>query len=176
MAGTIPFPEYASTQRSKRRWVLRVAAALVVIAAIGYASLPWWLPTDWLSRRLVNQLAAELNRGVRIDRVRIGWVAGAVFEGITVEDRPGSSQPVLATIGRLGCDFAPLTTLLTGQVREIQIDDPTLYLAVDEDGRFNTSDLGATEGGRGRSGAGRALTDHSAGPLRTACHGYPHAF
>jgi uncharacterized protein involved in outer membrane biogenesis len=120
---------------------------LIVLLAIAYASLPLWLPTDWLSRRLTNQLSAELNRAVNIDRVHLGWIEGVVFEGITIQDRPGAAEP-LASIQRLRCDFDPITTLITGRVASIEIDEPTLSLTADENGRLNVSDLGQRQGGR----------------------------
>ncbi|HSW44225.1 MAG TPA: hypothetical protein VLM89_01485 [Phycisphaerae bacterium] len=148
MGLTAPFPEHASKRRTRRRWVLRLGAGLIAVLAIAYGSLPLWLPTDWLLRRLVNQLSADLNRPVKIERVRLGWVDGVIFEGITIGDRAGSPEPVLATVSRLRCDFDPLTTLLTGRVHEIEIHEPTLFLAADENGRLNVSDLGRKEGGR----------------------------
>ena len=120
-------PGYAARRRFIRRRLLRALAGLTVALAIGYATLPVWLPPDWLARRLVSRLAADLNRTVRIDSVRVGWVDGVVFEGITIEDRPGSPHPVLARIGRLRCGFRPIKTLVTGRVDQIEIEDPELF-------------------------------------------------
>lgn len=142
MTGTEPFPEHTSKRRSARTWAVRLVAGFIAIGAIAYGTMPWWLPTGWLAQRLVNQLSADLKRTVTIERVTVGWVEGIAFEGITIADRPDSPFSTLARIEQLRCSFEPLTTLVTGRVHKIIVDQPTFNLAVDETGRFNISDLG----------------------------------
>jgi len=138
-------PGTPTRRRSVRRRRLRALAGLTVALAIGYAALPFWLPSDWLVRRLVIQLSSDLNRTVHIDTARVGWVEGVVFEGLTIEDRPGSPHPELAKIRRLRCGFRPIKTLLTGQVDRVEIEGTELFLAVDKNGKLNVADLGERE-------------------------------
>ena len=133
----------AVRRRRPRRRAVRVLSAVPVLVAIVYAALPIWLPTGWLARRVADQLSADLNRPVRIGGVRVGWVRGVVFEDIAIADLPGSPNALLARASRVRCSLTPLTTLLTGKVNQLEIDNPRVWLVFDEQGRLtNLADLG----------------------------------
>jgi len=138
-------PTSTPRKRPKSWWWVRVLVAAATVLSIGYATLPFWLPPEWLARQLMNQLSTALNRRVQIDRVHLGWIEGIVFEGVTIEDRPDSTVPILAKFGRIRCEFKPILTAVKGRVQELQIDEPSLFLAVDQNGRLNIDDLASQE-------------------------------
>lgn len=145
MADAPTLPSSAPSRRPKSWWLIRGVVAVAVVVSIGYATLPFWLPPEWVARQLMNQLSTALDRRVRIDRVRLGWIEGMVFEGVTIEDRAGSVVPILARFGRIRCEFRPITSVISGRVREVQFDEPSLFLTVDRDGKLNIDDLAGQE-------------------------------
>ncbi len=120
-----------------------------VFLAVAYATLPLWLPTGWLGRQLSEQLAADLQRPVRIERVRIGWIDGVIFENITIAGPPSEPDAPLARIGRIRTGFDPLSTAITNRVDRIEIVQPQLWLRVDETGKVtNLPELEGRRTGR----------------------------
>ena len=162
MADTPTLPSALQRKRPKSWWLIRCAVVTIVLLSVGYATLPIWLPPEWIARQLMNQLSTSLNRRVHIDRVRLGWIEGVVFEGVTIEDRPGSGVPTLARFGRIRCELEPLTSAMSGRVQELQIDDPAVFLTVDQNGKLNIDDLARQEfrGLPSRNFVVRRLTCH----------------
>ena len=106
-----------------------------------YASLPAWLPTGWLARRIECELAGELQRPVAIGRLHVGWAEGFVIENLIIGDLPGSPNPELARVARLRCNFTPVLTLATGKVDQFEISRPEVWLVRDAEGRLNIEKL-----------------------------------
>ncbi len=160
----------APQRRGILRWVIRAAGGLAVFLAAGYAALPWWLPKEWLANQLTSQLAADLDRPVYLDSVRVGWIEGVVFEGLTIEERESPSfvrpppddglrgteaagtlsspRPVFARVKQIRCAFKPITTLLTGRVDQIELHNPVVFLTLDHDEQLTPDDLGSRAGRR----------------------------
>lgn len=136
--------------RSVRRWLVRGFGGLTAFLLIGYATLPWWLPTTWLARRFEAQLSMDLGRDVRIGVIRVGWRQGVSIGNITVAERGGGPDRFLARIGRIDCGFTPLTTLWTGRVDRLEIVEPEIWLTFDDQGRLvGLDDLGHRKSGKG---------------------------
>ena len=136
-------------RRRRRRWAVRVLLVLILLLVTAYAALPVWMPTSWLTRRLTDQLSADLNRPVRIGAIHLGWGRGIILEELAVGERSGLPNALLMRASRIRCPFSPLTTLVTGKVDRLEIDDPEFWLVFDEDGRLvNLDDLGRSENRR----------------------------
>ncbi|MDM8008194.1 MAG: hypothetical protein QUV05_18805 [Phycisphaerae bacterium] len=148
----IPAPKPGSepsVRRSARKWLLRVCLSLIALMVIGYATLPCWLPTGWLARRFEEQLSTSLNRKVHIGAIRVGWRQGVSIENVTIAERSGQQDELLARVGRIACGFTPLTTLRTGRVDRLEIIEPEIWLAFDDDGRLiSLEDLGTRATGQ----------------------------
>jgi len=143
-----PSPRHP-VRRSVCKWLLRVFLVVVVAAFVAYATLPYWLPTGWLAKRVENQLSIDLNRQVRIGAVRIGWRHGISIENVTIAERSGRPDDLLVRVGRIACGFTPLTTLRTGRVDRLEIIEPEIWLAFDEEGRLiSLEDLGTRLSGQ----------------------------
>lgn len=138
-----------SVRQSVRKWLLRVFFSFVVVVVIAYGTLPYWLPTGWLARQFENQLSMDLNRKVRIGAIRVGWRHGVSIENLTIAERSDQPDELLARIGRIACGFTPLTTLRTGRVDRLEIIEPEIWLAFDDEGRLiSLQDLGARSASR----------------------------
>lgn len=115
---------------------MRGLGGLPLIFALGYVTLPWWLPTDLVRARLELQLSEDLGTPVQIANLRAGWLEGVVVEGITVVDSAPDADGPLARIGRIRLDLSPFTLLLDEKVRLLEITDPHLWLHIDETGQL----------------------------------------
>lgn len=124
-----------------RRWGPRLTAISMVCVGLIYLSLPLWLPTAWIARRVSADLSHELHRTVTIGRLQVGWRTGVVVEDLVIADRNESVAPNLLRIDRIRCGLTPLYTLWTGKVRQVEIHRPQIWLAIDQDGRINVADL-----------------------------------
>ena len=135
-------------RRKILRWLTHLAGGLLVLVAAGYAALPWWLPKDWLAGQLTEQLSSDLNRPVSIDRIHVGWIDGVVLEGFRIGGTPSSPETPLARVERIHCAFTPMTTMLTGRVNQIEIENPELFLTLDGGGESRLDNLGTRDGRR----------------------------
>lgn len=130
-----------------RRWKSYLLAVLIVGLAVAYAALPLWLPAGWLARQIERELAAGLGREVRVGELSVGWVRGVQIDDLAIGERPGLPNALLARVGRVSCDFTPVSTLLTGKLRQLELDRPELWLVFDEQGRIiNLAKRGQTRG------------------------------
>lgn len=125
---------------TRRRWPYALGVA-VVLLSVAYASLPFWLPTGWLARRIERQLAAQLERPVSIGRLDIDWAKGVVIENLAIGDLPDAPNPHLARIARLRCDFTPVLTLVTGRIDQLEIDGLQMWVVQNAEGRLNIERL-----------------------------------
>ncbi|UCD29032.1 MAG: hypothetical protein JSV03_00680, partial [Planctomycetota bacterium] len=132
---------YIVKRRSRHRWLIRIPAALVVVAAIIYASIPLWLPTGWITRKMVEQLSSDLNREVQISNLSIGWGKGVLIENFIIAGCPDWPNDHLVQVAQVRCSFSPIRTLLNKEVEQIELVEPQLWIVLDEDGRFNLHDL-----------------------------------
>ncbi len=137
---TLP-PEILLTPQRPRRWA-PFAGFLVVVLAVLYVALPWWLPTDWIRRQVEAQLAADLNRPVHLGAVRASWRHGIVLEQLEISERQGAPNPLLARAGQICFALTPLTTAFTGRVQQIAVSDAEMWIVRDAEGRLNLDDLG----------------------------------
>ena len=126
---------------------MRAGAFCVMAAAVCYAALPWWFPVDLLGRRIARELSAQLNRPVEVGAIQIGWAGGTAIETIRVMDAGERPGKVLAELAGLRCPLQPITTLLTGRVDRIDVEQVRVYLVVDQEGRLNIADLADQRGG-----------------------------
>ena len=140
MTTTTPTPS-AFPRSSRRAWAARIAAWSLLAGAAAYISCPLWFPATWLAERLTEQLSADLGRPVSIRAARVGWIEGVIFEELRVADLPGGAPQGLARIGRLQAAFTPFRTLFSGKVSRLQVDNPEVWLALDEAGHTNVDDL-----------------------------------
>ncbi|MHC4795329.1 MAG: AsmA family protein, partial [Planctomycetota bacterium] len=141
MTQTDQIAGYAVKRRSTRRWIIRIIAVIVIAATITYATIPLWLPTEWLTGKITAQLSAELNRTVHIDNLSLGWIKGVVLQNLTIKEHAGWPNQYLLRVAQVRCGLSPINILITGRVDKLEFTEPQLYLAFDQNGRVSIEDL-----------------------------------
>ena len=128
----------------RRRWVIGVAGAVVLVATATVAALPPFV--KWLAIRNVR---ARYGRELSIDRIRLNIATGFFeIQGLRLADRePG---PPLLEVAAASVDFE-LRYLFRLELvaREITLVAPTVRIVRLPAGRLNVSDLGGGGGGGG---------------------------
>lgn len=175
-------PAHTPTRRRRvitGRRVMGAALGLAVLLGLGYALLPWLVPTRWLADRIAVEIARTMNRAVQIDRLRLSWLEGVVIEGLTIRRRPGFGDGPFVRVRRVQCAFKPISALRDKPIEQLNLLSPEVWVViVNEDGvqRLNISDLGAEGMESVPPGECSALEtvlhleklDHSSKPLRTS--------
>lgn len=122
------------------RWLRRtILLAVFLIAA--YVTLPWWIPTDWLSGKIINQLQADLGRRVYLRSVEVSWSDGVVLHDLSIERRPGFGDGPLLQVERVSLPFTPIRTLLTGRVSRMDVLNARVWVVRNEAGEMNITGL-----------------------------------
>ncbi len=135
----------ASSRRPRRRWwqhVLRASAAVLLIAASGYATLPYWLPADALARWVTDDLSRQTGLHVTCDAASVSWARGIELEGLTIHPPKGFAPEPVVRVERLAVDFSPLRVLAGVPLAWTEIHRPHLFVHLREDGRLNVEPLG----------------------------------
>lgn len=131
---------------------LRAAVAAALLLALAYATMPWWLPTQWVARRLEAQLAAQWGIPVRIGNLRLSWSRGVEVASVRADGPPGFGDRPLLEVDAVRCEFSPVG-LLRGRIGWMVVERPRVHLCLDENGRINVAQLDPLRGGASQSRA-----------------------
>ncbi len=125
-----------------RRWLRRAAVVLPILAAVAYVAIPWYVPPEWLARRVAGIIREAVGRPVRIERISLSWTEGVRVDGLVIDELPEPGRPAqLLRIGSARCGLSPLKTLLTGKVDRLELNETRLWIALLPDGRLNIDDF-----------------------------------
>ncbi len=126
----------------RKATILKAGLVVCALLATAVGTLPWWLPTGWLKRRLEAEARSALGTGVSIGTLSLFWT-GAQLCQIRI-DTPASFGPgLLAEISRVRVS-ASLTGLLSGQIEDLDltIESPRVTLRQSTEGTWNAAGLG----------------------------------
>lgn len=130
-------------RRPPRRWWQRCirAALCVALLLVGvYVTLPWWAPTRLIADALAKKLSGQMSVPVRIDSLSLSW-SGVRIRGLAVDPPPGFDRRAIMRIDELRAEFSPLNLLWRGRLEWVEIDKPTVFAQVHDDGRVNLAPL-----------------------------------
>ena len=71
-----------------------LAAVGVIVALLGFGTVPWLLSQPTRLSRLIARAVPELQADVTIERARVGWAGPIVIEGVRLIPRNGAVPPV----------------------------------------------------------------------------------
>ena len=126
--------------RSRRRWwqiALRCAAILALLAAAGYVTLPWWVPAQYLRRRLETGLSSRLGVAVTMEGLSLDWSRGVEVTGLAVASPDRENPQPMLRVERIRAELAPLKFLLYRRVGWLEVLKPQLSLRLDGSGTIN---------------------------------------
>ena len=128
-------------RRSRRRWLLSIILFLVGLPLLVYALLPWLIPTDWLRNQIVAGIQTNFGRAASIPSIEISWSEGIIVRDITVDRLEEFGSGEFFQASRLQLDFRPLRFLLGRRLGTVRVDQPSLWIVADDNGRVNLTSL-----------------------------------
>ncbi len=131
-------------QKPKLRWwqvLCRLAVLVLFVLSGAYASLPWWAPTGYLSRRLADHLGRQMGVDVGIDGMSLSWLDGVEIRDLTVYSTGRFGSQPLATVRSIRTELSPVELLLHRRIAWVELVKPRIYVRVDADGNVNLSPL-----------------------------------
>jgi hypothetical protein len=112
-----------------------------VLAAVAYASLPYWAPTGAIGRRLAAEMSRQMGTDVRIGQVAMSWSRGIELRDLEIDSPDGFDESVMVHVERIRADLSPIDMFLHDRIGWMSIDRPTATVQLDEDGNINIAAL-----------------------------------
>jgi len=128
-------------RRPRRRWPYYIILLLIVLPFLGYALLPWLIPTGWLKRQIIAGIQTQFGRKASISSIKISWAEGIVVRDITIDHLEEFGPGHFFQASKLQLDFRPLHFLLGRQLGTIRVDQPSLWIVTDSTGKPNLISL-----------------------------------
>jgi hypothetical protein len=126
------------------RWwqvLCRLAVVVAFVLSGAYATLPWWAPTGYLSRRLADHLAGQMGVDVRIDGMSLSWLDGVEIRDLTIYSAGRFGSQPLATVQSVRTELSPVELLLHRRLAWMELVKPRLYVRLDGEGNVNLRPL-----------------------------------
>lgn len=128
-----PWPTH---RRRGHRWVRWALLALVALLLLCW-SMPLWMPTGWLCRRVESDLAGQLGVPVEIESMSLSWRRGITITGLTIANPEGFGNASLLTADQLRLPLAPIDLLIRDRIDWLEVHRPSVNIVVTDDGEFN---------------------------------------
>src|SRR5688572_12674688 len=133
-------PEEAVPERRARvmRWVLRLAAALLLLWVVAWLAVPPIV--KWQAEQ---RLSALLGRELRIGRIGFSpWSLTVTIEKLTVAASAGAGAPPQLSVERIMANADLRSVLRLAPVIEaLEVDAPVLRVARVAEGRYDFDDI-----------------------------------
>jgi AsmA protein len=121
--------------------LLIAIAVLVVLVIAAAVAIPFFIPTDTYTSKLIAAVKSSTGRDLRID----GKVSFTLFPTLGLEantvsfaNPPGAASKDMATLGKLQVALQVLPLLHKDiAIKRLVLVDPVIDLAVDKQGRPN---------------------------------------
>ena len=102
--------------RRRRRWPYIVVLLVLVLGVLGYALLPWLIPTDWLRSRVEADIRGKFGREASISSIEISWGDGIIVRDIAINRLERFGPGHFFKASGIQLDFQPLRLLLKDQL------------------------------------------------------------
>jgi AsmA protein len=152
----------AAGEEAMRHWK-KIVAAVVVLAAVTVAAIPFFVNANTFRPVLETQLSAALGRTVKLGNLRLSLFSGSlVANNLSIADDPAySATPFLSARElRIGVDMKPLIFHRKIHVRGFEIEAPQIHLVQGADGRWNFSSLSRNAASLADNSANTAASFH----------------
>jgi hypothetical protein len=128
----------------RRRWwqiLTRTAIVIVLVIAMAYVTLPWWMPTSLLRSWIAHDLASQTGVEVTIEDLSVSWREGLVIRGLEIASPPGHGLEPMVSIKHIRTEFSPWRYLFAHRIEWMEVDQPSLRVSLDEDRNINIASL-----------------------------------
>ncbi|MCX5684685.1 MAG: hypothetical protein NT049_13495 [Planctomycetota bacterium] len=131
------------------RWILRLAAVLVLLAVAGVIFAPTFLPEAVVRQQVESTLAERMGLPVTIASAQFSWIDGLHLDGLRVARSAKTPDALLAKADRLAVRVSPLELLQNwgGDVplEVVRAEGLEVWVIIGPDGRTNLEDLPPTD-------------------------------
>src|SRR5262245_24246705 len=123
----------------KKRWLLKVLGALLVLIILLVLCAPWIASTAPVRGIVLSQINKNLNGNVQIEDYSVGWTSGIKANGIKVFD---AQNNLMLSVPRVSTNLSLLGAIggnlnLGDTVIDVKLDK----IVVDKDGNVNLAEL-----------------------------------
>src|SRR5262245_3446268 len=122
--------------RKTWRWLLAVAAVVLVVGILPTLMLALWGPSV-----LGRVLSTYLQTSVTVQGVTGGWWSGVTVHQLTVADDPTPQAPMLVRVDRLTVNRPLVSLLLSTKPITVRLDTVHIDLQRRQDGQWNLTSL-----------------------------------
>ena len=126
----------AASGRKRWRWLLAVAAAVLLVAILPGLLLALWGPSV-----LGRVLSAYLQTSVTVQRVTGGWWSGVTVHQLTVAEDPTPQAPMLVRVDTLTVNLPLVSLFLSTKPITVGLDMVHIALRRRPDGQWNLTSL-----------------------------------
>ena len=150
------------------KWVLGIVAAIVVLAIVALAAVPYLVDTPRIQAYIASNATQTLGRPVKFSSVsvRVLPLPAVQLHDLEVAEDPkfGTAPFLKLKTGRIRLRLLPL---LTGRVElgDIVLDKPVVTIVQTADGRLNISTLGTGANAKPPAEPARVEASAKAGPV-----------
>lgn len=121
-------------------WIRRLLLAVPIVAALGFAVVPWFCSQPDRVSRFVATAVPELQGDVKFGTVRLGWLGPVVFENVSIVPRDAGKPPV--RIAKIQGSHGLAAILLSGgDLGRLTIEGLEADVIYGTDGRSNFATL-----------------------------------
>jgi AsmA-like C-terminal region len=125
-----------ASSRNIWRWLLAVAAVVLLVAILPALLLALWGPSV-----LGRVLSAHLQTAVSVQRVTGGWWSGVTVHQLTVAEDPTPQAPMLVRVDTLTVNLPLVFLLLSTKPIPVRLDAVHIDLRRRQDGQWNLTSL-----------------------------------
>jgi hypothetical protein len=142
-------PESKKPRRRIWKWILRLAAVIVLLAIAGVIFAPTFLPESVVRQQVESTLAERMGLPVTIESASFSWIDGLHLGGLRIARSAKTPDALLAKADRLAVRMSPLELLRNwgGDVplEILRAEGLELWVTINPEGRTNLEDLPPTD-------------------------------
>lgn len=125
----------------RRKIAVFLSAVIMALLIIGYATLPWWIPTKYIAEKLADDIARQVALPATIESLNISWTEGITITGLHIGRKEGLARREMLSIGQIRLEFSPIRLLLGKTIARLELKDVQLNAIIRKDGLPNFSAL-----------------------------------
>jgi hypothetical protein len=127
------------------RRLVRFGVLAILLLAVLYVSLPWWLPRGVLRSVIQQRLSARLNLPVTVGLADLSWSTGLQIDNLSIQSEPAFGSAPMVVVGRLTADYSPISLLLNNRLDWLTVSGVRVNAQFDQAGNCNLAPLAKSD-------------------------------